>query len=332
MSTVRLPSEEAAPPGGPSAAAPPLWQRRPGSVVLFDNASHKPSASEASQTAATLLRTLTDAGWEPRRIRVRECGMAEALPMLHDSGAHLIVAFGGDGTIAACADAAVAIDACLLAIPGGTMNLSAKDLGVWDAGPSLVGRCMLGTEHRVDAARVNGRLFLHSIATGLVPAIGRQREAFRRRRRIGGRAIALVDAARVALLHRQRPVTIRTDTGAARSESLCVVVSNNRLVRHHDIDFGRASVDAGHLGLYLSTHRGPVGRLRLMQTLLTGQLELDRGFRTASAQKVSLETDSRDIPVSIDGEILSLRAPLVVTQQPRALRVIAPGPEENRAA
>lgn len=301
-----------------------LWRRKPGTAVLFDNASHKSSAQSASRRAGALLGTLADAGWNPRRIDAHDIGMKHALATLRESCADLVLAFGGDGTVAACAEIAVDRDVPLLPIPGGTMNLTAKDLGVWDARSDLVDLSMLGAEHRVDVASVNGRTFLHSLATGLVPAIGRQREAFRSRRSIAGRFTAVADAARIALTLERQLIELRTGSQSAQAKSLSIVVSNNRLVRHHDVDFGRASVDAGELGLYVSTHRGPIGRYQLMQSLLTGQLELDRRFHEASAHQVSLHAEDDSIAVSVDGEVLTMKTPLVVTQQHRALRVIVP--------
>ena len=306
------------------SASTELWRRKPGTAILFDNASHKSSAQSVSRRAKELLQTLADTGWHPRRIDAHGTGMEQALATLRESDADLILGFGGDGTVAACAEIAVDRDLPLLPIPGGTMNLTAKDLGVWDARSDLVDLSMLGTEHVVDVASVNGRMFLHSLATGLVPAIGRQREAFRSRRGIAGRCAAIADAARIALTLERQLIELRTGSLSARAKSLSIVVSNNRLVRHHDVDFSRASVDAGELGLYVSTHRGPIGRYQLMQSLLTGQLELDRKFHEASAHQVSLHAEDESIAVSVDGEILTMRTPLVVTQRHRALRVIVP--------
>ncbi|MEL6797718.1 MAG: diacylglycerol kinase family protein, partial [Planctomycetota bacterium] len=205
-----------------------LWRRKPGTAVLFDNASHKPSAQSASRRATTLLRTLAEAGWHPRRIDAYDIGMKRALATLRESDADLVLAFGGDGTVAACAEIAVDRDLPLLPIPGGTMNLTAKDLGVWEARAELVDMSMLSIEHRVDVAGVNGRTFLHSLATGLVPAIGRQREAFRSRRGIAGRCAAVADAARIALTLERQSIELRTGNQSARARSLSIIVSINR--------------------------------------------------------------------------------------------------------
>ncbi|MEM8756591.1 MAG: diacylglycerol kinase family protein [Planctomycetota bacterium] len=309
-----------------------LWSLSPGTVVLFDNASHKLTAKPASRVADSLLSTLEDAGWEATRIDAHQRGVKEALAEFDAIEADLIIALGGDGTVAACADAAMRARAALLPVPGGTMNLTAKDLGASDANDRLVDRYMMGTAATIDTAEINGHTFLHSVATGLVPAIGAQREAFRSRRNVVARGAALAAAGRIALCHRPAAMRMQTDKGITETWSLCVVASNNRLHRHHDIGFGRASLDAGTIGLYMSTHKGLLGRFVLMQTLITGQLELDRSFRAASVEEISIDSDAPTVAVSVDGEILSLEPPIVITQKRSALRVIIPGPSPDAGA
>jgi len=76
------------------------------------------------------------------------------------NGAGVVIAFGGDGTVRACAEGVSGTDTCLGVIPAGTGNLLARNLGIpGDLESSIA--VATGEHTRVlDTGRVNGELFV----------------------------------------------------------------------------------------------------------------------------------------------------------------------------
>jgi predicted polyphosphate/ATP-dependent NAD kinase len=83
-------------------------------------------------------------------------------------GADALGVAGGDGSLAIVAAAAIAHEFPFVCVPAGTRNHFALDLGVDRR--DLVGSLDAftdGVERRIDAAEVNGRLFLNNVSLGI---------------------------------------------------------------------------------------------------------------------------------------------------------------------
>lgn len=117
--------------------------------------------------------------------------LAAALDSAADAGAQVLGAAGGDGTMNAAAGVAIHRGLPLLAVPAGTYNHFARDLGL-DGPHDAVGAVRAGTARRVDVGRVDGRLFLNTASLGSYPTFVAVRERWERR--IGRPLAALVAA------------------------------------------------------------------------------------------------------------------------------------------
>ncbi|HET8666724.1 MAG TPA: diacylglycerol kinase family protein, partial [Terriglobales bacterium] len=93
------------------------------------------------------------------------------------SGAGLIVAAGGDGTISTVASVIAGSGVPLGVIPCGTLNHFAKDAGIPVDEELAIRTILTGTACDVDAAEVNGRIFLNNCSIGLYAHIVEQRTA-----------------------------------------------------------------------------------------------------------------------------------------------------------
>ena len=75
---------------------------------------------------------------------------------------------GGDGSLAAVAQAALAHDLPFVCIPAGTRNHFARDLGLDPADPiAALDALSDGVEGRIDVGEVNGRVFLNNVSLGI---------------------------------------------------------------------------------------------------------------------------------------------------------------------
>src|SRR6187200_503384 len=103
---------------------------------------------------------------------------------------------GGDGSLAAVAQVAIERDVPFVAVPFGTRNHLARDLGLDRDDPLAALAAFEGTERRVDVGRVNERVFLNNVSLGMYAQLVHEREGHRRRRETLARARALVIALR----------------------------------------------------------------------------------------------------------------------------------------
>jgi diacylglycerol kinase family enzyme len=87
-----------------------------------------------------------------------------------------IIVGGGDGTVTSIAGHLAGTGLTMGILPLGTMNLMAKTIGMSGDLTEALLQLQHAQPRKVDAARANGRLFLHHVSFGLQPRIVRIRE------------------------------------------------------------------------------------------------------------------------------------------------------------
>ena len=95
------------------------------------------------------------------------------------SEADTVICAGGDGTFTAIARGLVGSGKTLALLPLGTANLLARDLGVPLALDVALASLADAEPREIDVGEVNGRLFLHKVVVGIIPAIAAAREKVR---------------------------------------------------------------------------------------------------------------------------------------------------------
>lgn len=246
-----------------------------------------------------------------------------------ERGAALVVVGGGDGTLSACATALAGSETALGVLPLGSGNTFARCLGL----PlDLAGAAAVIREGRVEAVdlgRVNGRVFLNSVALGLSARIAGALTP-EAKRRFGLLAWPLAGA-RVGW--RQRAVRLRLLSPSFSRELYTrqLVAGNGRYVAGSLGAAPGASIHNGQLEVF--TLGGP----DLASFLRDGLLWLG-GRHVYSPASLRLQTpalrvESPDGPLAanVDGEILTW-TPLEVEVLPRALRVIVPSGYDSERA
>jgi diacylglycerol kinase family enzyme len=239
-------------------------------------------------------------------------------------GHNLVLAGGGDGTIAGVASVIARTDSVLGILPLGTFNLLARELGI-PADPESAARlCFEGAVQDLPMATVNGRPFLNNASLGLYPAMLRLREEAYHR---WGRARLLAYlTAMPAVLRRRRHLQIELVTGGevARIHTplLFAARSSEQIAQ-----FGVAGMDcikSGSIGFYILP---PLSRLGLLSTgirLVLRRLNIGRHMQFVCARELRVLTRRPYVNVAYDGEIERMRSPLSFSVQPHALRVLVP--------
>jgi diacylglycerol kinase family enzyme len=240
------------------------------------------------------------------------------------TGARLVVAGGGDGTVGTVAAALVGTDAVLGILPLGTLNHFAKDLGIPLDVPGAAAVIARGHSTRVDVGEVNGRIFINNSSVGLYPSLVYHRE--KREDQGRGKWVALALAlSRVWRMYRRVRVVVASG-GAARTIKTPFVFVGNNEYRLEGVRIGaRTRVDAGflHVSMAPAMRRGEM--LYLLGRALLGGRTDDR-LDTFLVPEVSIDARRRRLPVALDGEVALLPTPLRYRTRPGALRVCVPDP------
>lgn len=244
------------------------------------------------------------------------------------SGAELLIAAGGDGTLNAVSSVLVHQSAALGVIPAGTLNHFARDLGM-AIDPVLAARQICsGQELTVDVGEVNGRIFINNSVLGLYPIYRASRRALETRW-LGNTAVGRFFAVLGGMLRvfwrlPHLKLRIVTDDGVSIIRSPFVLVANNE----HELETGRigkrTALNKGHLWVYVMRRCSRWALLRYFLRFIVGRFSRHDAFEEFKVRELRIETRRKRIGVGLDGEIVHMRAPLEYRSLPQALRVIAP--------
>lgn len=208
-------------------------------------------------------------------------------------------AAGGDGSLAAVAAVALEREVPFVAVPFGTRNHFARDLGLDRDDPIEALDAFDGAERRIDVGCVNDRLFLNNVSLGLYASLVHRRETHRRRRDLFARVRALGMLAR-----RPRPLGVTVD--GRPIEARVVVVANNPYNLELFSVGERERLDEGRLHLYVAHGWLPT----------TWDDEPGEAF--------TIDAAAGRLHAAVDGEPEELDTPLRFEIQPQALRVLLP--------
>jgi diacylglycerol kinase family enzyme len=244
------------------------------------------------------------------------------------SGADLLIAAGGDGTINAAASALVHQSTALGIIPAGTLNHFARDLEI-PLEPEEAAQVLVdGRIIQVDAAAVNGHVFINNSVLGLFPNYRVAREAWERNgfgsTRIG-RFVATV-AAVLKVFWRLPHLTVSFNVeGRGRTLRTPFILVGNNEHRMEGLALGkRTRLNAGALWVYVMRPCSRWRLLRMILGLITGRALREDIFEIFRASHLTIDSKRRRIGVGIDGEMVRLQTPLHYECLPGALQVVVP--------
>jgi diacylglycerol kinase family enzyme len=229
-------------------------------------------------------------------------------------GADLLGVAGGDGTQALVAGIAAEHGLPFLVISAGTRNHFALDLGLDREDPAAcLDGLTDGEELRVDLGVIADRTFVNNASFGAYAEVVRS-PAYRDDKR-GTTLQTLPD-----LLNGHRGARLTAQAAGTRIDGPQALLISNDPYEMSDIaGLGRrARLDAGTLGVVairVDSARQAIGLLRRGH----GQ-----GLTMLTAGEVTVDADTPQIPVGIDGETVMVPTPVRCTIQPRALRVVVP--------
>jgi diacylglycerol kinase family enzyme len=284
-------------------------------------------------TADKLAESFTTAGLAASIDADDDTPLADRIKAALASDAEVIVSAGGDGTATALAEALTGTDKTLAVLPLGTANLLARDLKLPLDLDATIAALDAMEPRQIDVGEVNGRVFLHKVVVGVVPAIAAAREQIRERTDIGAFIGFLRYFARRLTRHRRMAVAITSrDTNDRVERIQAIAVANNAYDEGFGRVFSRQSLDSGQLTLYVLRHLTLGDVLRLSAEMIAGRWQADEAVGIESVRSVTLHSKRQNLSVMIDGEVEIMPMPLEFHIRPKALTVLAPPAAESTDA
>jgi len=232
-------------------------------------------------------------------------------------------AAGGDGTLGAVAVLAAERDLPLVAIPAGTLNHLARDLGL-DTVDDAIAAVRAGTFSHMDLGTIGERCFVNTLTFGGYTALVDTRERLEKRI---GKWPALAVALAIEL-PRMTPLHVEID---GRPERIWVAWIGN--CRYDPPGLGpawRESLDDGLLDIRLIHGRKRYSRSRFVVHVLTGRLSTCPVYEERTASSVSIRSLEGPIRLAADGETFDGDVEIEVAKRPRALLVAVPPYDDER--
>jgi len=224
---------------------------------------------------------------------------------------------GGNGSITAAAEVALAHSAPLLALSGGTLNHLARDLRIDDA-DDAVDAVASGELVGVDVATIAGRPFLNSAGFGAYPEMLAHGERLRGRLgRWPGQVVALART-----LAQARPLEV---TLSGRRRRVWFGFVGN--CRHEPAGLApswRPRLDDGRLDVRLALADVPLSRARLILAALTGRLTSSRAYAEELVEELRVESSHTRLRLARDGEHFFGPGGFVIEKRPQRLAIYAP--------
>jgi YegS/Rv2252/BmrU family lipid kinase len=294
-------------------------------MVVILNSDAGMRTREKATTREIISRAFNAAEITPRIIEPTSTrNLAATIREAMMSADQTIVAAGGDGTISAVATQLVNTDKRLGVLPIGTLNHFAKDLSIPLNLDSAVRTIVEGHVKPVDAAEVNGRIFINNSSLGIYPRIVSGRDA--QQQRLARGKWAAFAWATVRAFRRFPFLDLQITVGErqiARKTAFLFVGNNEYEIAGLKLG-GRACLTHGMLGLYLTHRTGRLGLLRLALHALFGRVNEANDFDALCVKEALIESRQRRLLVAADGEIAWMETPLRYRTLPGSLTVLTP--------
>ncbi|MBA3666753.1 MAG: diacylglycerol kinase family lipid kinase [Sphingomonas sp.] len=240
-----------------------------------------------------------------------------------DSGAPLLIAGGGDGTISAVAGAIAGSRTALGILPMGTLNHLARDLAIPFDLAEAAAVIAAGHRRKIDVAELNGRIFVNNSAIGLYPLMLVDRDSQQKRLGRSKRLAMLVASLRTLARFHDHRLTLRADGGSEGVDTPLLFVGNNDYRLAFPAAGRREALDDGHLCVLVMRKKGVAGMIAATLRALVGLAREDDMVRLDSVRHLRVESRRTHLTVSVDGETCSMTPPLDYRIRPGALTVIA---------
>jgi diacylglycerol kinase family enzyme len=240
-------------------------------------------------------------------------------------GFRVVVAAGGDGTVAGVAHALAGTDAALAVLPLGTFNYFARGLGIPEDPGGAARAILQGSPHDIAVGTLNGRVFLNNVSIGLYPSILEERGATYTR--FGRYRILAHIASLRTILRFQRPyrMEILQDETRHRIRTPMLFVARSAYQLDQFGLEGAEAISDDRLVLFLAHQQTRLAFLRLAWRLIRRRVDHGRDVLVSTPRRIVVTVPGRcRVAVALDGEKLKRLLPLRIEIADHQLQVILP--------
>jgi YegS/Rv2252/BmrU family lipid kinase len=252
-------------------------------------------------------------------------GPGHAHDLAHEAmaqGTHVVVAWGGDGTVNEVASAVLYGRAVLGIVPVGSGNGLARELGIPTDPHEALSVALVGDERSLDVGEVNGRLFFNVAGIGFDACVA---ERFANAP-VPVRGLAAYAAATLWELLRYAPrrCTVRAgDTVLEDGKALLIAIANTQQWGNGARVAPKAVIDDGRLDLVFVGARHPVIVAASLWRLFWGDISDRGGVGHHLVERATIHA-APAAPVHVDGEPIGHHETITIGVRSRALRVRVP--------
>lgn len=301
-------------------------------TVVMNEKAGTLAGADVGAVANGVRSAFAHAGHTVNMVMTRPQAMTGALRKVFTTPPDVVIVGGGDGTLNGALNMMEHVPVALGVLPLGTMNLTARDLGL-PLDPVAAAKALArGDIAPVDVATVGDIRFLHAAVLGFYPWMVLDRDRARRRKGLA-KWPAMFRAGWRALFRRHElevEVMLDTDTGeTVRITTPLLVVANNRFIDGAGPVPTRASLADGELAVYVAETKGALALLRLAVAVAAGRWETAPGIHFAACRSLTVATKRRRLRIAVDGELMHLTPPLHFRLQHRRLNMLMPAGERR---
>jgi len=237
------------------------------------------------------------------------------------SGARMVIAWGGDGTINEIGTALAGTDVVMAIVPAGSGNGFASEIGVPAAPAAAIDVALHGRSRPIDAGELDGRLFFNIAGIGFDAVVAEQFNLQTLGRRGMGPYVRI--GLRECFRYRAARYRIVLDGEELVTEALLIAFANGREYGNRIRLAPHARMDDGKLEMMVVEDRAPLSRLWAGRHLALGTADKAPRITARSIESARIETDG-DMLYHLDGEIGRARGSISVRIRPKALIVRVP--------
>ncbi|MCC6312963.1 MAG: NAD(+)/NADH kinase [Thermomicrobiales bacterium] len=251
--------------------------------------------------------------------------VAIALARRAAAEADLVVAIGGDGTVAEVASGLLGTDTPLGIVPTGSTNIVAQERGIPadldEAAQALFGPLALAYR---DAGVTGERCFLHMAGAGLDARFFAETNSDLKRR-VGW--VAYLPAAAAALRLPPSLVVVDADERRFEAVSPLVLIANGGAIIHPVVRLHPdIQPDDGWFDVFVFTATDPVAMAQTIASLAALRLESSAHLEIMRARRISIAAEPA-LPVQFDGDVVG-STPTTIDLVPCAIGIAAPRSNE----
>lgn len=256
-------------------------------------------------------------------------GFDDAVKSALADGFTTIIAAGGDGTVAAVANALLGSGASMGILPLGTFNFVSRGLGLPEEPEAAARAILAGHPHRISVGTVNDLVFLNNLSLGVYPRILAEREAAYAR---WGRFRLLAYWTVIATLirtQRMRDLEIETETGTRQVRTPLVFIARSAYQLERFGLSGRDIISDDRFAVFVARSGTRLHLLKLAMHLAMRRLVAGTDVDLFSAKSLTIRTPKRRPRVAIDGEKRRMLAPLRLEIKENSLSIIVPDAQDR---